>query len=672
MAAILLVRPEYLPEEMKVSGLYSGATECLGVKSFMSPLDIATVAALTPDDVEVDLWDEAVHGQINDSTPLKKYDLVGVTGFITHWRRATRLARIFRSQGIRVAAGGPGVSGAPQHYRDHFDILFIGEAEYLWPQLVADLKAGTCRPEYRQVTRVNMDDSPLPRWTGLADHMKEYFFGGVQTTRGCPFDCEFCDVPNLLGRVPRHKRIDRVLEEVVALTRLEVNRIFFTDDNFYSTPRYAKDLLRELISLNRSFQGPIQFITQITLNIAKDEEMLTLLADANLNGLLIGIETPNTDSLVETNKPQNFKTDMLHDVKRIQSYGLSIKAGLIVGFDHDDTSIFERQFEFLQEACIPNPQLAILKAAPGTKLWVRLHQERRVFDIYDIVSSGRYADFTPITNIIPKRMSTIQLLDGYRDLMEKMYDWGNFEKRVKGMISRVTRRPKVKQGMGSKREVFGFLRFCLFHMDRTARATTLRLLSFTLRHAPFMLKYVVIQIMNNHAFACKVDDFREVVALQIELLSQHKVTLEADSVILPPTFAKPYKGIFPELYERARSGLVDKARTHETLITATCDFLTRVGPASVGQFDAHHRDLLLDCCDRAIWSENNDVHSGSNGPIQKDAGAFAKAEIKEMALRRLAEDVLRAVQDQLWRQGGRRETELFNISDSTPRTQAIA
>jgi radical SAM superfamily enzyme YgiQ (UPF0313 family) len=143
MAAILLVRPEYLPEEMKVSGLYSGATECLGVKSFMSPLDIATVAALTPDDVEVDLWDEAVHGQINDSTPLKKYDLVGVTGFITHWRRATRLARIFRSQGIRVAAGGPGVSGAPQHYRDHFDILFIGEAEYLWPQLVADLKAGT-------------------------------------------------------------------------------------------------------------------------------------------------------------------------------------------------------------------------------------------------------------------------------------------------------------------------------------------------------------------------------------------------------------------------------------------------------------------------------------------------------------------------------------------------
>ena len=293
MKKILLVSSLYDPQLSR----YGGVTKLssLQVKGFITPLSLATIAALTPDDVEVDLWDEPVHGRIDESTDLTDYDLVGISCFVHRLSRAKEIAQIFRQCGIPVAVGGPGPSSAPEQCRDDFDILFIGEAELTWPQFISDFLAGNYKSEYRQIAKPDLAISPIPRWDGLADYMENYALGAVQTTRGCPFDCDFCDVIYLHGRRQRHKPIDSVLKEIRVLQELGMRYIFFCDDNFIGNLRYAKELLREVIALNRTFDKPLAFQTQLSINVAKDEELLELLADANFSQILIGIETPNKD-----------------------------------------------------------------------------------------------------------------------------------------------------------------------------------------------------------------------------------------------------------------------------------------------------------------------------------------------------------------------------------------
>jgi len=659
MKKVLLITPDFNPEDAKVKDFGSRlrliGMNILDSKAFMVPLGLATVAALTPDDVEVDIWDEAVHGLVSDSTDLKKdYDLVGVTGYIAHIRRIRELGQIFRRRGIPVAVGGPAVSASPEHYRDYFDILFIGEAEYTWPRFIADWKAGSYRSEYRQVSKVDMAYSPPPRWDKVAADIRHYVVGGVQTTRGCPFDCEFCDVIYIYGRQARHKSIDRILEEVCALERMGVKNIFLCDDNFIGNPGYAKALLRELVSLNRSFRHPVSLFTQITLNVAKDDEMLELLADAHFVGLFIGIETPNIESLIETNKPQNYKTDIVADLKKIQSYGLIIQGGMIVGFDHDDTTIFESQFEFLQDVGIVNPIINILKAPQGTKLWVRLHKEGRVvLDPKSTISSDWSADDSnALTNIIPKLMTRAELMSGYGGLVQRVRDWHNFEVRVKRMISLVRRRPNIKKKRRHLKPVLRFLKFVLFTMDREARGATIRLLFYTLRRAPFMIGLVMVVISRQYAEAAQVPFLLETIDEQIRLETAKGMKLQREQTVffVPDGFKKPYKAIFPELYKRVYQGLADKSRTHDALVEVTYDFLTRWGP-SFEQFEEYHPPFLYEICDRTIAKENNNLQNGAGEnaevgevPAEMVGLTEAKATIR---LRQLADEVLRNVEQEL-------------------------
>ena len=618
----------------------------------MAPLGLATVAALTPDDIEVDVWDEAVHGMISDDTDFNKdYDFVGVTGYINHLWRARELGKIFRRRGIPIAVGGPGVSSAPEHYRNHFDVLFIGESEHVWPQFIADLKAGHYRPEYRQVAKPDMAHSPLPRWDKVATNMKHYLFGAVQTTRGCPFDCEFCDVIYIYGRQARHKSIDRVLEEVIAQERLGVERIFFCDDNFIGNPHYAKDLLRALIPLNNGFRRPIGFFTQITLNVAKDNELLELLADANFSGLFIGIETPNKASLVETNKPQNYKTDILADVKKIQSYGLPITAGMIVGFDHDDPTIFEHQLEFLQTACLVIPAVHMLKAPVGTKLWVRLHKEGRVLRFSEdlLISSS---DIRAGTNIFPKLMTRRELMSGYLRLIEQVRDWRNFEAQVKGMVSLIQRQPKVKLPSVPWKLKLGALKFVFFGLDRQARRSAIRILLYTRRHAPFMTGKVVGMLARQYIEAAELPLLRASIEAQIRLESEEAFTLEFEPTVffVPEAFKKPYKDIFPALYERVHSALIDKSRTHDALVEVIYDFLTRWG-LTFTQFEEYHRAFLFEVCDRTIAKENNSLPSGAGKSAElaevPDYTPSPGGGLAPVWLRRLADEVLRTVEQDL-------------------------
>jgi Radical SAM superfamily/Domain of unknown function (DUF4070)/B12 binding domain len=654
MKKILLIAPDFNPEETKVRSLAGGLTalKFLPQKTFMVPLGLATVAALTPDDVEVDIWDEAVRGLISDDTEIETdYDLVGVTGYINHLSRVKQLGEMFRRRGIPVVVGGPGVSSAPEHYHNAFDVLFIGEAEYIWPQFIADWKAGRYRSEYRQVDKPDLTCSPLPRWDKVAADMKHYICGGVQTTRGCPFDCEFCDVIYIYGRQARHKSIDRVLEEIIALEHLGAERILLCDDNFIGNPRYTKTLLRALIPVNNAFERPVGFSTQITLNVAKDDEMLALLADANFTGLFIGIETPNLDSLIETNKPQNYKTDILADVKKILSYGLPITAGLIVGFDHDDTSIFDRQFEFSQESCIPMPLAHMLKAPVGTKLWVRLHKEGRVVQFWE-EGSKSLNDTRAWTNIIPKQMTRKELMTGYLGLVERLRDWRNFEARVKGMISLLQRQPQVKPREASREQSMGVFKFVLEGMEPEARQSTIRLLRYTRQHAPFMLGKVIALIVRQYLEAAEVPFLREMIAAQIHRESGEgfKLLHEPAVFFIPEAFKKPYRDIFPHLHERVHQGLIDKSRTQDALVEVIYDFLTRWGP-TFEQIEEHHRVFLFEICDRTIAKENGPCPSGAGTPVDLREIPDRLTGLSEgqtrVWLKRLADEVLRTVEQDL-------------------------
>ncbi|MBI1927575.1 radical SAM protein [Candidatus Poribacteria bacterium] len=633
MRKILLVTPIF--ESNFSRDRESTPSLFLETKAFMAPVATAIIAALTPDDIEVDLWDEAIHGRINDSTNFQKdYNLVGITGYSSQIERVKKVVQVFRNRGIPIAAGGPGASSTPERYVDFADIVFVGEAELTWPQFITDWKNGVPRRLYRQIIKPDVGTSPIPRWTALSDHMHKYIFGAVQTTRGCPFDCEFCDVPYIFGHRPRSKPVERVLEEVQVQQQLGVENIFFCDDNFIGDPRYAKNLLKALIPLNNSFPKPLSFFTQLTLNVAKYDELLELFADANFGGLFIGIETPNKESLKETKKYQNYRTDILADVHKIQSYGMPITAGIIVGFDHDTPEIFDQQFEFLQESCIPMPGLHLLCAPQGTRLWYRLQKEGRLLTGDDDPVMPRTT-----TNIIPKGMTRVELFKGYLELHEKIRNWDNLAARVKGFISGIKRQPNVKP-VQQARDPELLKEFLFSVLEDEARYPVFSIIQHTREHAPFMLPRVIRIIFMHLRQVSLLERVRVAIPKQIELESSpdFKPEFAQISFVLPESFKEPYKKIFPDIYTRVYQGLTDKSQVEESLIEIFTDFLTRWGN-TFEQFEDYHQDYLDEIC--------ADVIAKGKGVFQIATLTQGDEEIPDIRKTKLADEILHCVEQEM-------------------------
>jgi radical SAM superfamily enzyme YgiQ (UPF0313 family) len=517
MKNILLVCAHFDPEFS--NWVYHELPIRLQKKAFIAPLHLATVAALTPKEIEVRIWDEPVHGLIDERTDFgREYDLVGITAFSSHMRRARKIARILRERGMLVAIGGPGVTAAPESCRDDFDILFIGETEKTWPQFLADFQAGNYAKEYRATDLPDLSLSPAPRWDSIADVMKSsYVTGGVQVTRGCPFDCEFCGVWQTFGRKMRTKPIAQVINEVVALQRLGMESILYCSDNFVGNPRYAKEVLRAVTAVNNSFDRPLNFATELDITIARDEEMLALLADANFSGLLIGIETPNKESLKEARKRQNLRGNLIEECRKIQSFGVPIDASMIVGFDHDTPDVFDRQFEFLQESFIPLPKIHMLKAIEGTELKTRMVGEGRVLDMNRLYRSGsaEYLDAHLYTNILPKKMSRRELLLGYLDLIERIFDWDNFEVRMKGFVTNVKRRPN-RPLEDPNSEIVGSLRKVLQALPNNIQAPINRILEHTEQRAQFMMRAVAVLIFRQYFESSRLPAIRKEIIQQVE------------------------------------------------------------------------------------------------------------------------------------------------------------
>jgi len=459
---------------------YDGILPALGKACVFPNLSMPTIAGLTDRKHELVLCDENVESIDFDV----EADIVGVTGYIIHKPRMLEIIAEFRRRGRFVVVGGPFASLCPEDLRGHCDVLFVDEAEETWPAFLHDFEAGTWKTEYRADEKPDMTLSPMPRFDLVK--VDQYHAMTIQSVRGCPFNCEFCDIIVMYGRRPRAKSVDQVMAEIEECHRLGASQVFVVDDNFIGNNKFAKELLRAMASWGRQHGHPIDFNTEVSLNIAGDDELLELMRAANFTTIFIGIESPRRDSLQETGKTQNMRGDLLANIRKIQSYGIQIQAGMIVGFDADDESIFEEQLAFIQAARIPVSMTGMLQALPKTPLHARVAREGRLLH----EANG---DQFAFSNILPAGMSRRRLYEGYRWLLSQLYDFDNYRKRTLGFL--LHRGGQIHGGSNIRRgDVERLWRVLIATILRGGprRAWfTLRLLGATLLRRPSVFKEAV-------------------------------------------------------------------------------------------------------------------------------------------------------------------------------------
>jgi len=356
---------------------------------------------------DVTLVDENV--EEIDWPSLSGYDIVGVTGMIVQKERMRQILLRLRELKIFTAVGGPLMSVQEEFFKELCDVSFVGEAETTWPRFLDDFSHDIATDtRYEQTTPTDMTQVPRPRFDKLK--VGRYASAALQYSRGCPFQCEFCDIIVIYGRKPRVKEPEQLVAELDDLRRAGFHSAFIVDDNFIGNKKKAKALLEQIVPWMEEHKYPLRLTTEASIDLADDSELLDLMYRANFRSVFIGIETPRMESLKETKKFQNVRGDSLEEkLARIQAAGLDINAGFIVGFDSDDKAIFEDQYRFIQDNGITLAMVGMLQAIPRTPLYTRLQAE------------GRLVEEDPSCNFVPKQMTRDELRNGYWDLVTRLY-----------------------------------------------------------------------------------------------------------------------------------------------------------------------------------------------------------------------------------------------------------
>jgi radical SAM superfamily enzyme YgiQ (UPF0313 family) len=397
-----------------------------GKRSAFPPLGLLTISAMLPADWNRRLVDMNIEDlRLPD---IEWADVVFCSAMLVQRESLQRVVALSQSCGKRVAVGGPYISTAAENLSG-VDYLFVGEAEETLPEFVRDLELGRAGRVYKATERPALSATPIPHFK-LAS-LKHYSSMSVQYSRGCPFQCEFCDIIEIYGRVPRTKSNQQMLNELDALRRTGWRGpVFIVDDNFIGNKRNVKNFLPELADWSTRNGRPFSFFTEASVNLAEDDELLELMRRAGFYRVFLGIETPVKESLKEAQKSQNTRSDLLQSVRKVQSYGMEVMAGFIIGFDNDPEDIFERQINFIRESAIPLAMVGLLTALPQTQLWRRLQREGRLLT----ESNGNNTDCS--LNFIP-RMDPRRLVEDYKSVLRTIYSPGEYYRRALECLKRV-------------------------------------------------------------------------------------------------------------------------------------------------------------------------------------------------------------------------------------------
>lgn len=413
---VLLLYPEFLDSFWS----FKHALKFVGKKASMPPVGLLTVAGLLPGKWEKKLMDLNVESM--DYSWIDWADMVMISAMNAQKKSAERTIRELQNSNVVTVAGGPLFSNTPELWGKTVDHVFVGEAEDTLPAFLEDLENGEAKGIYRPEEFPSMVETPIPDWSLI--NTGHYNTMGIQFSRGCPHNCDFCNITSLFGRKVRTKSSRQVIAELDAISSTGWREgVFFVDDNFIGNRKYLKNsLLPELISWRRKHRT-ITFQTETSILLADDEKLMDMMAEAGFNTVFIGIETADEESLKSCGKTQNTGRNLLRDVRSIQRKGLEVEAGFIVGFDNDSTSIFQRQWEFIQKSGIVTAMVAMLQAPEGTDLYYRLEKEGRI--------SGEVTDGTDgTTNVVPL-MGLGPLTSGYNDLVARLYSPRAFYSRLK-------------------------------------------------------------------------------------------------------------------------------------------------------------------------------------------------------------------------------------------------
>ncbi len=399
---------------------FKNALKFISRKAVVPPLGLLTVAAILPQDWETKLVDLTTT-KLRDRD-IRWADYVFITAMLIQRKSADQVIERCHRIGTKVVAGGPLFTSLPEQYM-HIDHLVLKEAELTLPLFVRDVQNGCPRKVYNTHEKADLHETPIPIWNLIK--MKKYAMMCIQYSRGCPFDCDFCDVTTLFGHKIRTKTTEQVLGELETLYSLGWrDEVFFVDDNFIGNKSLLKTkLLPAIIDWMKSRQYPFSFNTQASINLADDEELMDLMVQAGFDCVFVGIESPNEECLSECNKVQNKGRDLVACVKKIQRFGMQVQAGFILGFDSDKQSVFDSLIHFIQKSGVVTAMVGLLNAPRGTKLYRRLMNENRLSE----EATGDNTDFS--INFVPK-MGIEDLLKGYKKVVSTIYSPRNYYERI--------------------------------------------------------------------------------------------------------------------------------------------------------------------------------------------------------------------------------------------------
>ncbi|WP_337866653.1 DUF4070 domain-containing protein [Ignavibacterium sp.] len=439
------------PETPSTFWSFKDALKFVSKKAAEPPLGLITVAAMLPKEWNKKLIDMNVT-KLNDKDLLWA-DYVFIGAMNVHLYSFREIVRRCNKHGVKVVAGGP---LATTQYKDLLgvDHFILNEAEITLPVFLEDLKNGNPKSVYISDDFPDVSLTPIPLFELL--DMKKYASMSVQYSRGCPYDCEFCSITMLNGRKPRTKSAEQFIAELNRLRELGYKgAVSVVDDNFIGNKRKLKsEFLPKLIEWSKANNYVFNFITEVSINIADDDELMNMMIEAGFNSIFVGIETPNSDSLIECGKAQNLRRNLVDSVKKLQRAGFIVSGGFIVGFDSDTEKVFDEQFQFIQHSGITNAMVGLLNAPTGTKLYERMKDEGRLLDMF----SGNNMDAS--INFVPK-MSYKNLISGYSKLLHSIYSQQEFFKRVKEFLNEYNL-PNWQKSKITLRELKAFFRLLWF------------------------------------------------------------------------------------------------------------------------------------------------------------------------------------------------------------------